>query len=50
MTEEARKRLITWGVNGYGARYFLCRVCLEEFGYVDYWAISHYCKGQSHDK
>ena len=47
MTEEARKRLITWGVDGYGQKWYLCRCCRKEFGgssEIDYWDIDHKCK------
>ena len=47
MTKEARKRLITWGVDGYGVRWFICHLCLEEFGSekeIDYDNVNHECK------
>jgi len=47
MTEGARKRLITWGVDGYGVKWYLCRQCLKEFGSsnkIDYYDIDHKCK------
>ena len=44
MNESERKRLIGWGVNGYGEKFFICNKCGEKFGYVDYWEIKHKCK------
>tara|TARA_R110002153_G_scaffold5985_3_gene27526 strand:- start:438 stop:584 length:147 start_codon:yes stop_codon:yes gene_type:complete len=44
MTNEERKRLITWGVNGHGDKFYLCDCCGEKFGYVDFYEINHKCK------
>jgi len=34
---------ITWGVNGYGTKYYLCNYCFLEFGDVDPYEIEHKC-------
>ena len=37
-------RSLSWGVDGYGARHYLCTMCGEVFGKVDPEKISHKCK------
>jgi len=35
---------LTWGVDGYGQRHYLCAVCGEMFGIVDEDDIEHDCE------
>ena len=37
------KRELTWGVNGYGQKYYLCPYFEIEYGYVDPFLINHNC-------
>ena len=43
MTDEERKRLISWGVDGYGQKHYDCLKCGQYLGVTDYWAIDHHC-------
>ena len=52
MTDEDRTTLITWGVDGFGVKWFLCNSCREEFGSskeIDYFDIDHKCKNNKDD-
>lgn len=37
---------LTWAVNGYGTKYYLCEYCYLEFGDVDPDTIKHECDTQ----
>lgn len=40
---------LTWGVDGYGKRHYLCAKCEEVFGAVDPDTIKHECRKRRRD-
>ena len=41
----ARDKYLTWGMDGYQNKHYLCRHCGEVFGAVDPETINHICPG-----